>query len=377
MQVRAVPRAARGGADHVARRCSCSSGRRFVRDRGAAARAGHGLRRAGGARALPDGGRVRRLPGRRRSTSTSTRRSSRCASRAPQEVYAAVRHGVGAGAGARRPGWPSAPGAAPVAALGHVRGGARRRRRRRCVISDVAARLRAIARSERRSAGVRARDAARAVRRACREPAPRAGSRDGFFASLPYLGQLDRTYLVCEARGRAGAHRPARRARARRLPAPARGAPAPAAPRRSGCCSRAPSSSTPAQAAAAAEHADGARRRSASSSSRSAATRCALRGGRPPTCREARGRSRTLLELLDELADADGSRAVDRARSITCSPPSPATRWCAPATCCRAARGRARCSRPWTASTSAPHCPHGRPVLLRIGVSEIERRFGR
>jgi DNA mismatch repair ATPase MutL len=23
------------------------------------------------------------------------------------------------------------------------------------------------------------------------------------------------------------------------------------------------------------------------------------------------------------------------------------------------------------------HCPHGRPVLLRIGVPEIARRFGR
>ena len=84
-----------------------------------------------------------------------------------------------------------------------------------------------------------------------------------------------------------------------------------------------------------------------------------------------------LREVLAELAEGDAAfgRAISSA-SITCWRPSPATAWCA-----RAIRSGGRHALALLAQLDdvdlRSHCPHGRPVLLRMPLGEIERRFGR
>lgn len=84
---------------------------------------------------------------------------------------------------------------------------------------------------------------------------------------------------------------------------------------------------------------------------------------------------RVLSELLDELADRGGSRALDERLDLVL----------ATIACHSVVRaGDALSPREVEALLQSmdtvdfnAHCPHGRPVLLRISVAEIARRFGR
>ena len=200
---------ARGGVQHPAQHLPVRGPAVGARPL-AAGRADHGLRRAAGEGALPAGGAV---PGGARArswTSTCTRRSWRCASPAPRRCtppsatwWARPSRG--------RPGWcPPARLQLPpgVPRDGRPRSALERRRHPgRWSMPAAAARgrrrqRRAFARLGRGpAAAAPARRAAR--RRAARIPAPAEPARAGQRSSrgLRYIGQLHRTYLVCEAPG--------------------------------------------------------------------------------------------------------------------------------------------------------------------------------
>src|SRR5262249_28941838 len=114
-----------------------------------------------------------------------------------QEVYAAVRHVLGA-ALARAP-WLEAGGVGtrvqPLRAFTSPPSRAER--------EAPAARGWAPVATSQAALPLRARDAARDDAPAARAPELAPGATDAapFFASLSYIGQLHRTYLVCETQG--------------------------------------------------------------------------------------------------------------------------------------------------------------------------------
>jgi DNA mismatch repair protein MutL len=204
---------------------------------------------------------------------------------------------------------------------------------------------------------------------------PGAGQ-EGFFASLRYLGQLDRTYLVCESEGelvmidqhaaheRVAFERLRERHQRRALPRQQllfpqtigldRGQEAVALEARAALDSIGfeiePFGDAPSGAAFAVK-----------------SIPAELRPGEDPIA--------LLRELIDELAEQGGSRAVDeRIESVL-----------ATLACHSVVRAGDELSAPeveslLTGLDAVPfraHCPHGRPVLLRIRVDEIARRFGR
>ena len=352
----------------------------------AAARAGARLRRAAGEGALPAGGAVPRRARAPRSTSTSTRRSWRCASRARRRSTPPFATSSAA-AIARAP-WLRGPGRVrrsglhPAARVPRAERPDGRAAVGRCAarpsLRRAAARPRPRRAPELRSAldgGVTrvagptalARCASRAGRR------PERGRR--FFAALSYIGQLHRTYLVCEGAGRADPHRSARRARAGRLRAAARGPRAGAQMPRQRLLFPIPIEVDETAAAVAAER-RGCWRRWASRW-RAAAPGARRSCARSPSCSRTPTPSRCCATCWRELAD--GTPLADsrcRAASITCWRPWPATASCAPATCSGAREALALLAQLDEVDLRS-HCPHGRPVLLRMPLGEIERRFGR
>ena len=83
----------------------------------------------------------------------------------------------------------------------------------------------------------------------------------------------------------------------------------------------------------------------------------------------------TLLELLDDLADSDASRAVaERVDHIFATIACHSVVRAGDVLSTHEARALLEAM---DGVDYRVHCPHGRPVLLRIGVAEIARRFGR
>jgi len=82
-----------------------------------------------------------------------------------------------------------------------------------------------------------------------------------------------------------------------------------------------------------------------------------------------------LTELLDDLADADATRALsDRLDHIFATIACHSVVRAGDSLSSHEARALLESM---DAVDYRVHCPHGRPVLLRIGVSELARRFGR
>jgi DNA mismatch repair protein MutL len=192
----------------------------------------------------------------------------------------------------------------------------------------------------------------------------------GFFSSLSYIGQLDRTYLLAEAGGELvliDQHAAHERVAFQRLR------------------DRHAEASVPVQRLLFAERIElSAGEAAAWSEMREAlvvagfelepfgdqsfalgAIPAGLRGAAPAVLRE----------LLAELAEHGGSRAVDERLDAVF----------ATIACHSVVRAGDTLTRPEAEALLAAldgvdfkaHCPHGRPVLLRISVSEIARRFGR
>jgi DNA mismatch repair protein MutL len=282
----------------------------------------------------------------------------------PQEVYAAVRHGVAA-ALARAP-WlveqRTTPSVSMYAVASHAPPTAQ--------ISEMAASYGD--RQERLLTGLHSWKPAAHSARLPSEPRPPT-SEAGFFGNLAYLGQLDLTYLVCAASSpgelvlvdqhaaheriafqRLRAAHEATGVRTQRLLFP-----------------RTIELST-AQAAAASDN------RNALESigfelEPFGGARWALKAS-PAELRDDEVLP-ALFDLLSDLADAEASKAVgDRIDHML-----------ATIACHSVVRaGDALSPDEAIALLSSldsvdfrGHCPHGRPVLLRLGVTEIARRFGR
>ena len=215
--------------------------------------------------------------------------------------------------------------------------------------------------------------------RAADAPAPGPGPAPGrrWMGSSPACatsGQLHRTYLVCEAPGELvlvdqhAAHervafqrlRAAHRAAGRRPPA--------------ACCSRIAIELDEPAAAAAARARGGARcwPAWASSSRRSGGRRLVLRAV-PELLKDADPKPLLLDVLCTGWATVTAARAGGRGGWTTSSPPWPATASCARAIVLGREEARGPAGRSWTPSICASHCPHGRPVLLRMALSELER----
>jgi DNA mismatch repair protein MutL len=202
-------------------------------------------------------------------------------------------------------------------------------------------------------------------------PAP-APQRESFFSSLAYLGQLDRTYLLCESAGELvliDQHAAHERIAFQRLREQhtAGGA---ARTQRLLFPRKIELSTT--QLAVAEEH-----RRALESIGFElepfGGDTMALKAS-PVELRDEEVVP-ALTELLDDLAETDGSRAVgDRLdamfATIACHSVVRAGDVLTPA------EAQALLSAMDGVDFRA-HCPHGRPVLLRIPVAEIARRFGR
>jgi DNA mismatch repair protein MutL len=214
-----------------------------------------------------------------------------------------------------------------------------------------------------------------APRPAVPDSAPATEPENAFFSRLRYLGQLDRTYLLCESEGELiliDQHAAHERVAFQRL--------------RDRYQERAvpvqrllfPQSLElgTAQVAVAVEAAadlsavgfevevDPIRGPTALSVK---AVPAGLRSGEAPT--------EVLAELLDELAEAGGSRAIEERSDLVL----------ATIACHSVVRAGDTLS-PHEAQALLDsmdgvdfraHCPHGRPVLLRISIAEIARRFGR
>ncbi|MEZ4358789.1 MAG: DNA mismatch repair endonuclease MutL [Kofleriaceae bacterium] len=257
---------------------------------------------------------------------------------------AEARGSVGA-TGAPAPAWPSAPWAAARAA----------------VAASAEAR----------------RDRAGAPRPATEPPSQpalpgEAAEPAGFFSSLRFLGQLDLTYLVCEAAGELvliDQHAAHERVQYQRL----------LERRREGGAIASQRLLFPAtvevpreQLALVEEHAElwatfGFELEPFGATSVAVkAAPVGLRGADAPT---------VLRELLDEWLDAGASRAVERR----------VENLLATVACHSAVRAGDRLSaqeaeamlRSMDEVESRAHCPHGRPALLRLSLDEIARRFGR
>ncbi|HTM19199.1 MAG TPA: DNA mismatch repair endonuclease MutL [Kofleriaceae bacterium] len=281
-----------------------------------------------------------------------------------QAVYAAVRHIVGAGVAAA----PWLTAAAPSAPV------------RMHAIASMAPPPRAAERP--RPAWTRPRPLAEATLPlgpiappegvAEAEPAPPAPSAvSDFFTALRYLGQLDRTYLVCEADGelvlvdqhaaheRVAFQRLRERWQERALPVQRLLFPETLA-------------LDPAHVAAAAESAAALAALGFEVEPFGEAT-LAVRAV-PAGLRAGDGPA-VLGELLDELADRGGSRALDERldhvlATIACHSVVRAGDPLSP-------READALLRSLDGVDFRAHCPHGRPVLLRIPVDELARRFGR
>ena len=306
------------------------------------------------------------------STSTSTRRSWRCGSRArrrstrPCATSSAPRSRARPGCGprddARRCGRSRSRRAwRPPAAAGAPARPHRARPRWRCrAPAQSALPLRARDADDDGAGAPRPRDAA---------PVPGGAA---LLRRLNYLGQLHRTYLVCEAPDELilidqhAAHERVAYARLRAAHARRQ------MPRQQLLF---PIPIEVGEAAAAALETDdvlgGAR----------------LRGRAPgperdPAARGARAAQGRRPEAADPRAAERARRrhAAARRRARARRPPAGDHRLPQ-----RRARGRRagaaprrwRCSASWTRVDLRSHCPHGRPVLLRLPLGEIERRFGR
>ncbi len=228
--------------------------------------------------------------------------------------------------------------------------------------------------TERMKASIAARAviASRTARAADPEPAPRESSeRPTFFSQLRYIGQLDRTYLVCESDGEMvliDQHAAHERVEFQRLR------------------DRSATRDVPVQrllfpstvevgAAAAAACADAAEMLAAAGfevepfGGASVAIKAApagLRDDDPAT---------VLRELLSELVDMDGSRAVEShldhvLATIACHSVVRAGDTLAP-------HEAEALLRSMDGVDFRANCPHGRPVLLRLSIAELARRFGR
>ena len=202
-------------------------------------------------------------------------------------------------------------------------------------------------------------------------PASSPGTARTFFGSLAYLGQLDRTYLLCEGEGElvlVDQHAAHERIAFQRL----RAAWAANTPRTQRLLFPRTVALTLEQAAAAETH---------------AAELAAIGFELTPLSGGALGLSaapadlpdheveRTLHEVLTDLGDARITRAVeDRLdavfATVACHSVVRAGDTLAPA------EARALLTGMDEVDFKA-HCPHGRPVLLRISLAEIARRFGR
>ena len=238
---------------------------------------------------------------------------------------------------------------------------------------------------ERVRAKVLARDAAPRVARdpeptpaPCPPPPAADGTPNGFFSSLRYLGQLDRTYLICEADDELvliDQHAAHERVAFQRLRERADAA-ANAADGGGGVpIQRLLFPTTvdlaPAEAALATDSHD-----------LLAAVGFDVEPFGPTTIAVKavpaglrHDPTAVLRELLDDLADRGGSRAVDERldhvlATIACHSVVRAGDVLGPD------QARALLDQMDGVDFRA-HCPHGRPVLLRIGVPEIARRFGR
>lgn len=300
-----------------------------------------------------------------------------------QAVYAAVRHTVSRAVAAapwldEQPAVGSAPVrmthmmaqamAAPPSRASDVARGYAERRERSLFSFGGGTRLRAPSGwstpepVERRAAPrVPAPDPAPAP--AAAEPSP------DYFSRLAYIGQLDRTYLVCEASGelvlidqhaaheRVAFQRLRERYAARAVPVQHLLFPQPLA-------------LDDAQRAAAQE----ARNELEAAGFALAGTDELALASVPAGLRGAEPAA-VLTELLDELVARGGSRAVDERldavfATIACHSVVRAGDTLSPAEAEALLRSM-------DGVDFKAHCPHGRPVLLRISVSEIARRFGR
>lgn len=291
----------------------------------------------------------------------------------PQEVYAAVRHGVSQAA-ARAPWLEERAGASPAPVAMYAMtsqapppaGGPAR-------LSDVAVAYGDY--QERLFGGSTSRLDLRPPPPApATAMAPRPAAAEGarhFFRGLAYLGQLDRTYLVCEAAGELvllDQHAAHERIAFQRL----RQAYADNATRTQRFLFPRTFELDPATAAAAGENAAALAAIGFELEPMSGAT-WALRAA-PAELRDDDVMP-TLLELLAELADREGSRAVgDRMDAVFAT------------VACHSVVRAGDVLSPDEAQALLDalddvdfraHCPHGRPVLLRISVAEIARRFGR
>ena len=267
------------------------------------------------------------------------------------------------------------PPALPRAGVARAAGRARRRR-------GAAARAWSCDARRRRAAlplrGARRPSAARRGP-ACRRgaaPAGRGRARAApFFAGLTYIGQLHRTYLVCESARRADPGRSARGARARRLRAAARGARAAAQMPRQRLLFPLPIEVDEAAAAVAEAGTRGAGR--AGLRGRARAARARVLPARRPRAAQGRRPQAAAARRAGRAGRRDAARRRrSGAASITCWPRWPATASCARATCSGAREALALLAQLDDVDLRS-HCPHGRPVLLRMPLGEIERRFGR
>ena len=194
----------------------------------------------------------------------------------------------------------------------------------------------------------------------------------GFYASLEFLAQV-RAHLPRVQRERRPLRpRPARRGRARDLPPAAAGVRRSRRWRRSGCSSPTSSSSSPAEVATLEEHARR-WRRSASSCGRSGPSAVAVHA--VPTLL-ARARPERIVRDLGGGAGTRGARGPSATRPTWCWRPWPATAASARATSLSREEAVALL-RALDDIDFAGHCPHGRPVVTRIGYDELERRVGR
>ncbi len=312
-----------------------------------------------------------------------------------QAVYAAVRHTIAHGvAGAP---WLSEP--APAAAPVRMRAIAQAAPPRRAPSGDLAAdyaqrrahslwgRAREVAQvsfplarptaapvapAADVSAPAAPRAAAAAVGSApAASPAVATAEAPGFFSHLRYLGQLDKTYLLCETDGelvlidqhaaheRVAFQRLRERYQERDIPVQRL-----LFPRTLDL--------DPSRAAVAQESADQLAAVGfelepfGGDTFALKATPAGLRGADPEP---------VLVELLDELAESGGSRAVDERLDLVLA--TIACHSVVRAGDSLSSREADALLRSMDEVDYSAHCPHGRPVLLRISVAEIARRFGR
>jgi DNA mismatch repair protein MutL len=212
---------------------------------------------------------------------------------------------------------------------------------------------------------------ARSAEQAPTPSPPTSGAEVGFFTRLTYLGQLDLTYLVCEGAGEMvliDQHAAHERIAFQRL----RDAYAGGHARTQRLLFPQNIELSETQAAAAAEHA-AALAPLGFELEHFGGARWALRAA-PADLPEAEVQG-TLLELLDDLADTDASRALaERVEHIFATIACHSVVRAGDLLSAHEARALLEAM---DGVDYRVHCPHGRPVLLRIGVAEIARRFGR